>query len=137
MFVFCKPEDSEKEHKNLLKTEEELMEDLKIPYQVLDICTGDLGKPAAKKYDIEAWMPGQQRYRETHSTSNCTDYQSRGLEVKYRNNKNSLEFVHTLNGSGLATSRLMVSLLENNQTPEGKVIVPKVLQKYTGFEIIG
>jgi seryl-tRNA synthetase len=90
MFVFCKPEDSEKEHRNLLAIEEELMKELQIPYRVVNICTGDLGKPAARKYDIEAWMPGQSRYRETHSTSNCTDYQARGLEIKYKNKRMNL-----------------------------------------------
>ncbi len=136
MFIFCKPEDSEKEHKNLLAIEEELMKDLQIPYQVINICTGDLGKPAARKYDIEAWMPGQQRYRETHSTSNCTDYQARGLEIRYKNNKNELNFVHTLNGTAFALGRIIVAILENNQQKDGSVKIPKVLQKYTSFKVI-
>lgn len=136
MFIFCKPEESEKYHQELLAIEEELMKDLQIPYQVINICTGDLGKPAAKKYDIEAWMPGQNRYRETHSTSNCTDYQARGLDIKYRNNKNELHFVHTLNGTAFALGRIIVAILENNQQKDGSVKVPKVLQKYTGFKVI-
>ena len=136
MFVFCKPKDSEKEHQNLLKIEEELMKDLGIPYQVVNICTGDLGKPAAKKYDIEAWMPGQNRYRETHSTSNCTDYQARGLDVRYKEKDNSMHFVHTLNGTAFAMGRIIVAILENYQQKDGSVKVPKVLHKYTGFKVI-
>ncbi|MBM3206007.1 MAG: serine--tRNA ligase [Candidatus Staskawiczbacteria bacterium] len=136
MFIFCKPEESEKYHKELLSIEEELMKALDIPYQVINICTGDLGKPAAKKYDIEAWMPGQSRYRETHSTSNCTDYQSRGLEIRYKENDNSLKFIHTLNGTAFAMGRIIVAILENYQQKDGSVKVPKVLQKYTGFKVI-
>jgi seryl-tRNA synthetase len=136
MFVFCKPEESETYHQELLSMEEELMKDLQIAYQVMNICTGDLGKPAAKKYDIEAWMPGQQRYRETHSTSNCSDYQARGLEVRYKNTKGELNFVHTLNGTAFALGRIIIAILENNQQKDGSVKIPKVLQKYTGFKII-
>jgi len=136
MFVFCKPEDSEKEHQQLLGIEEELMRALQIPYQVINICTGDLGKPAARKYDIEAWMPGQNRYRETHSTSNCTDYQARGLNIRYREKDNSLRFVHTLNGTAFALGRIIVAILENYQQKDGSVKVPKMLQKYTGFKVI-
>jgi len=136
MFVFCKAEDSKKEHENLLAIEEELMKDLQIPYQVIDICTGDLGKPAAKKYDIEAWMPGQQRYRETHSTSNCTDFQARGLNIRYRNQNNEMEFVHTLNGTAFALGRIIVAILENNQQKDGSIKIPKALHKYMGFKVI-
>ena len=136
MFIFCKPEESEKEHKNLLAIEEELMKALAIPYQVITICTGDLGKPAARKYDIEAWMPGQNRYRETHSTSNCTDYQARGLEIKYKEKDNSLQFAHTLNGTAFALGRIIVAILENGQQKDGSVKIPKILHKYTGFKVI-
>lgn len=136
MFIFCKPEDSEKYHKELLVIEEELMKALAIPYQVLNICTGDLGKPAARKYDIEAWMPGQNRYRETHSTSNCTDYQARGLEIRYKEKDNSHHFVHTLNGTAFALGRIIVAILENGQQKDGSVKIPKVLHKYTGFKVI-
>ncbi len=136
MFVFCKPEDSEKEHQNLLAIEEELMKALGIAYQVINICTGDLGKPAARKYDIEAWMPGQNRYRETHSTSNCTDYQARGLEIKYKNERGENHFAHTLNGTAFAMGRIIVAILENGQQKDGSVKIPKVLQKYTGFSRI-
>ncbi len=136
MFIYCKPEESEKYHKELLAIEEELMKALKIPYQVINICTGDLGKPAARKYDIEAWMPGQQRYRETHSTSNCTDFQARGLNIRYKDAKNDLHFVHTLNGTAFALGRIIVAILENYQQKDGSIKIPKVLQKYTGFNVI-
>jgi seryl-tRNA synthetase len=136
MFIFCKPEESEQYHKELLAIEEELMKDLQIPYRVINICTGDLGKPAARKYDIEAWMPGQNRYRETHSTSNCTDFQARGLNTRYKNNQGELEFVHTLNGTGFALGRIIVAILENYQQKDGSVKVPKALHKYTGFKVI-
>lgn len=136
MFVFCKAKDSPKEHKKLLAIEEELMKDLDISYQVINICTGDLGKPAARKYDIEAWMPGQNRYRETHSTSNCTDFQARGLGIKYKDEKGNLNFVHTLNGTAFAIGRIIIAILENYQQKDGSVNIPKVLQKYTGFKVI-
>jgi seryl-tRNA synthetase len=136
MFIYCKPEDSQIQHQQLLAIEEELMKALKIPYQVINICTGDLGKPAARKYDIEAWMPGQQRYRETHSTSNCTDFQARGLEIKYKDNHNESKFAHTLNGTAFALGRIIVAILENYQQKDGSVKIPKVLQKYTGFKVI-
>ena len=110
MFTFCKPEDSLKEHQLLLSMEEEIMKDLKIPYRVLNICTGDLGDPAVSKYDIEAWLPGQNNgageYRETHSTSNCSDFQSRRLNIKYQDKETGKnELVHTLNGTALALGR--------------------------------
>jgi len=131
MFVFCKPEDSEKEHQALLANEEELMQKLELPYQVVSICTGDLGVPAAKKYDIEAWLAGQNRYRETHSTSNCTDFQTRRLNIKYRDNDGKLNFVHTLNGTAFSM-RPIIALLENFQKKDGTVAVPSILQKYLG-----
>jgi len=136
MFVFCKPEESEKYHRELLAIEEELMKALAIPYQVINICTGDLGKPAARKYDIEAWMPGQNRYRETHSTSNCTDYQARGLNIRYKDTKGEMQFVHTLNGTAFAMGRIIVAILENGQQKDGSVKIPKVLHKYAGFKVI-
>lgn len=140
MFVFCKPEEAEKEHQYLLSLEEEIMKDLNIPYRVLLICSGDLGDPAAKKYDIEAWLPGQNegqgQYRETHSTSNCTDYQARRLEIKYKN-KGNLAFVYTLNGTALAIGRAIIAIIENYQTKEGFIKIPKNLWKYTnGLKII-
>ena len=136
MFVFCKPEDALKEHEQLIAIEKELMDDLGLHYQVIDICTGDLGAPAAKKYDIETWMPGQDKYRETHSTSNCTDFQARRLNVRYKDSKtNKMEFVHTLNGTAFSM-RPIIAILENYQKKDGTVTVPKVLQKWTGFKEI-
>jgi len=112
------------------------MDDLGLHYQVIDICTGDLGAPAAKKYDIETWMPGQDKYRETHSTSNCTDFQARRLNVRYKDSKtNKMEFVHTLNGTAFSM-RPIIAILENYQKKDGTVTVPKVLQKWTGFKEI-
>ncbi len=131
MFVFCKPEDSVKEHQYLLSIEEKLMQALKIPYQILNICTGDLGVPAAAKYDIEAWLPGQNKYRETHSTSNCTDFQARRLNIRYRGKNGKLNFVHTLNGTAFSM-RPIIAILENFQQKDGSVKIPKVLQEYIG-----
>ena len=136
MFIFSKPEDSIKEHNFLLSIEEEIMQDLKIPYQVLQICSGDLGDPAVAKYDIEAWLPGQNngegQYRETHSTSNCTDFQSRRLNIKFKNNTTSKnELVHTLNGTASAMGRMIIAIIENYQTKDGKIKIPKVLLRYS------
>jgi seryl-tRNA synthetase len=137
MFSFCHPEKSKEEHQLLLKTEEKLMQALEIPYHVLDICTGDLGDPAAAKYDIEAWIPLENRYRETHSTSNCTDYQARRLNIKYRDSRSkNLEFVHTLNGTAFAIGRTLIAVIENYQQKDGSVLVPKALQKYLNFKKI-
>lgn len=137
MFSFCKPEQSIEEHKILLQIEEEFMKALKLPYQVVNICTGDLGMPAAAKYDIEAWFPGQNKYRETHSTSNCTDFQARRLKIRYKDSKdNKVKFVHTLNGTALAIGRMLIAILENYQKKDGSVDVPKVLQKYLNFKTI-
>jgi len=130
MFVFCRPEDSTKEHQLLLSLEEKLMQLLKIPYRVLDICTADLGDPAAAKYDLEAWMPGQNQYRETHSTSNCTDFQAQRLNVRFRDQDGKINFVHTLNGTAFAVGRLLIAIIENYQQKDGSIMVPKVLQKY-------
>ena len=136
MFSFCKPEDSKKEHQFFLTIEERLMQSLKIPYRVLSICTGDLGDSAAAKYDIEAWLPSQNRYRETHSTSNCTDFQARRLGIRYKNNNRKLNFVHTVNGTAFAIGRTIIAILENYQTKEGSVKIPDVLQKYIGKQEI-
>lgn len=137
MVKFVHPENSYDELELLLKDAEDLLQMLQVPYRVLMLCSGDLSFAAAKCYDIESWSPAEQRWLETSSCSNFENFQARRANIRFRKEENKkLDFVHTLNGSGLATSRLMVSLLENNQTPEGKIIVPKVLQKYTGFEII-
>ncbi|MEK7168091.1 MAG: serine--tRNA ligase, partial [Patescibacteria group bacterium] len=127
MFSFCHPEKSKEEHELLLSVEEELMRLLKIPYQVLNICTGDLGGPAAKKYDIEAWLPGQNngkgQYRETHSTSNCADFQARRLNIRYKsainNQQSAIKFVHTLNGTAFAIGRMIIAIIENYQQKDG------------------
>ena len=136
MFTFAHPDKSKEEHELMLSIEEELMQALKLPYQVINICTGDLGDPAAKKYDIEAWMPGQNKYRETHSTSNCTDFQARRLNIRFKNKKGKLEFVHMLNGTALAMGRMIIVIMENYQQKDGSIIIPDVLQKYMGIKKI-
>ncbi len=137
MFCFAKPEDSEKEYKLFLEREERLMQLLKIPYRVVQICTGDLGFPAAIKYDIETWIPSENRYRETHSVSNCTDFQARRLNIRYRDSKTKkLEFVHIINGTAFAIPRLLIAIIENYQQKDGSILVPEVLQKYTKFKKI-
>ncbi|MBZ1345377.1 MAG: serine--tRNA ligase [Candidatus Nealsonbacteria bacterium] len=136
MFSFTKPEESRKEHKFFLEMEEGLMQTLKIPYRVLNICSGDLGRPASAKYDIESWMPGQNQYRETHSTSNCTDFQARRLNIRYKDKNNKLNFVHTVNGTAFAIGRILIAIIENYQQKDGSILVPEVLQKYTGFKKI-
>ncbi len=136
MFGFCLPDKSKQEHQLFLKMEEKLMQALKIPYQVLQICTGDLGDPAAAKYDIEAWLPSENRYRETHSTSNCTDFQARRLNIRYKAKDNKLNFVHTLNGTAFATGRTVIAILENYQQKDGSIKIPKALQKYTKMKEI-
>ena len=135
MFSFCKPEDSKKEHEFFLALEEKLMQSLKIPYRVLKICTGDLGRPAAAKYDIEAWFPSQNKYRETHSTSNCTDFQARRLNIRYRTKDGKLKFVHTVNGTAFS-QRPILAIIENYQQIDGSVKIPEVLQKYLPFKEI-
>lgn len=135
MFSLSKPEDSKKEHEYFLSLEEKLMKALELPYQVINICTGDLGKPAAKKYDIETWLPGQNRYRETHSTSNCTDFQTRRLNIRYKDKFGKLNFVHAVNGTAFSM-RPLIAIMENYQQKDGSVKVPKVLQKYLPFKVI-
>ncbi len=137
MVKFVKPETSYDELEKLVVDAEDILQELKIPYRILLLCTGDLSFSAAKCYDIETWSPAENRWLEASSCSNFENFQARRANIRFRNETTKKpEFLHTLNGSGLATSRLMVSILENYQTPEGKIIVPKVLQKYTGFEII-
>jgi len=136
MVIFSKPEDSKDELKLLLSIEEKLMKALDLPYQVISICTGDLGRPAAAKYDIEAWMPSENKYRETHSTSNCTDFQARRLNIRYRDKAGKVNFVHTLNGTAFAIGRILIMIMENYQQKDGSIKVPKALRKYCGFKII-
>ncbi len=136
MFTFCHQEDSPKEHDLMLNLEEQIVKGLGLPYQVVLMCTGDLGFPASKKYDIECWLPSEERYRETHSTSNCTDFQARRLNIRYRAGKNKVEFVHTLNGTAVAIGRTLIAIMENYQQADGSLVVPEVLRKYTGFDRI-
>jgi seryl-tRNA synthetase len=132
LYCFTKPEDSEKVHAEMCATAEEILEGLGLHYRSMALVTGDMSFAAAYTVDIEAWLPGQDRYYEVSSVSNCTDYQARRSNTRLRRKGEKPEFTHTLNGSGLATSRLMVSLLENNQNADGSVNVPEVLWKYMG-----
>jgi seryl-tRNA synthetase len=137
MVKFVKPETSYDELTKLVGNVEDILKELKIPYRVIELCTGDLSFAAAKCFDVETWSPAEKKWLEASSCSNFESFQARRAKIRFKSSENKkTEFVHTLNGSGLATSRLMVSILENYQTPEGKVIVPKVLQKYTGFAVI-
>jgi len=136
MFSFSKPEDSRKEHQFFLEMEENLMKSLKIPYRVVQMCTGDLGFPTASKYDIESWLPSENRYRETHSTSNCTDFQARRLNIRYLAKDNKLNFVHTINGTAFAIGRTLIAIIENYQQKDGSVLVPEALEKYLKFKKI-
>jgi seryl-tRNA synthetase len=133
-FIFCRPEDSWKLHEELIHNAEELVQKLGLPYRVVNVCTGDIGTVAAKKYDIEAWMPAQNGYREIVSCSNCTDYQARRLGIRYREKEGApvKGFVHTLNSTAIATGRTIVAMLENFQQEDGSIVVPEVLRKYMG-----
>ena len=136
-FVFTRPEDSWKEHEKMLAIAEEFYQKLEIPYRVMLLSSGDMGKISAKTYDIEAWMAGQNAYREIVSCSNCLDYQARRLKIRYREKTNEqTQYLHTLNSTLVATSRVLVSIMENNQTSDGHIRIPKVLQKYMGKEMI-
>jgi seryl-tRNA synthetase len=145
MFSYAMPEDSEKEHEFLLSMQEMLMQSIEIPYRVVEICTGDMGFTDARQYDIESWLPGEGKYRETQSCSNTTDFQSRGINVKFKKKgdpvrraqgKQKGEFVHMLNATAFAIGRTIISILENNQTKDGSVQIPAVLQDYVGTKEI-
>lgn len=145
MFAYTQPEKSERMHEHLLDIEERIFKSLDIPFRTVDICMGDLGGPAYRKYDLEAWMPGrpgkeegkQGDWGEITSTSNCTDYQSRRLAVKYRpKDGGRLQYVHMLNGTAIAISRALIAILENNQQEDGSVIIPEVLRPFVGKDII-
>ena len=127
MFAFCEPDAAVDEHQRLLAIEESIMADLQLPYQVVAIAIDDLGAPAAMKYDIEAWLPGQARYRELTSCSNTTDYQARRLDIRYRPEGGRPETINTLNGTAVAVGRTIIALLENGQQPDGSVTLPKAL----------
>ena len=133
-FIFCTPEQSWQLHEELVNNAEELVQKIGLPYRVVNVCTGDIGTVAAKKYDIEAWMPAQNAYREVVSCSNCTDYQARRLNVRYREKEGAPTkgFVHTLNSTAIATGRTIVAILENFQEEDGSIAVPKPLRKYMG-----
>jgi len=136
MFSFCLPEKSKEEHQFLLSMQEKLMKLIEVPYQVVHLCTGDTAAPSVSTYDIEAWMPGQNQYRETHSTSNCTDFQARRLNIRYKS-KDGVKFVHTLNGTAFA-QRSILAIIENYQQKDGSIKVPKILRKYmAGMKKIG
>ncbi len=134
MFSFCHPDKSWEEHEFLFSQEESLIQELGIPYRVVNVCTGDLGASAAKKYDVEAWMPAQQKFREITSCSNTTDYQARRLKVRFKGEKGN-QLVHTLNGTAVAIGRMLIAIMENNQRADGTVVVPEALVPYTGFEV--
>ena len=131
MFSFCDPEKSNEEHELILAIEEEILKDLEIPYRVVDVCTGDLGASAAKKYDIEAWIPSQKKYREVTSCSNTTDFQARRLNMRTKIDDGNI-ILHTLNGTALAVGRILIALLENNQQPDGSVIFSDDLGQILG-----
>ena len=138
MFILCRPEDSATHHEELRQHEEALLQELKIPYRVVNVCTGELGAPALKKYDLEAWMPGRQAYGEVTSCSNCTDYQSRRLNIRFRSApKASPQFVHMINGTAVAVSRTLIAIYENYQQEDGSIRVPEVLRPWMGeMEVI-
>jgi seryl-tRNA synthetase len=136
-FIFCRPEESWNEHEKMIQNTEDFYQKLEIPYRLMLLSSGDMGKVSAKTYDIEAWMTGQNAYREIVSCSNCLDYQSRRLKIRFREKTNEdTNYIHTLNSTLVAIERTMVAILENNQTKDGHVEVPKVLQKYFGDNLI-
>ncbi|KPU62635.1 seryl-tRNA synthetase [Thermococcus sp. EP1] len=136
-FVYVRPEESWEWHEKLIQNAEEIFQALEIPYRIVNICTGDLGYVAAKKYDIEAWMSAQGKFREVVSCSNCTDWQARRLNIRFRDKPNEKpRFVHTLNSTAIATSRAIVAIIENFQEEDGTVKIPKALWPYTGFKEI-
>ena len=138
MFAYATPEQSDEIHEKLRQIEEEIFEDLGLPFHVVDTCTGDLGAPAYRKWDLEAWMPGRNggEYGEVTSTSNCTDYQARRLNIKYKDDDGKNKYVHTLNGTAIAVGRAMLAILENYQNADGSVTIPEVLVPYCGFDKI-
>ena len=149
MFVYCLPEDSDRFHEELRSAEEEIFQGLNIPFRVVDTCTGDLGAPAYRKWDLEAWMPGRTslpagaagshsggEWGEVTSTSNCTDYQARRLNIRYKDDDGKNRFVHLLNGTAIAVSRAIIAILENFQQEDGSVRIPRALVPYVGFDII-
>jgi seryl-tRNA synthetase len=141
MFAFTRPEESDSVHEELRQLECDLFDALEVPYRVVDTATGDLGGPAYRKYDLEAWMPGRGtdgEWGEVTSTSNCTDYQARRLNIRFKNkNEKGTHLVHTLNGTAIAISRAIIAIMENHQQADGTIRVPKALQPWMGKEVIG
>ena len=128
MFAFTHPDQSEEMHQKMLAIEEQIYQDLGIPYQVVNICSGDLGGPAYRKYDLEAWMPGRGKWGEVTSTSNCTDYQSRRMNIRFKDSETGKNrFVHMLNGTAIAVSRTLIALIENGQQKDGSIKIPSCL----------
>jgi|TARA_B100002003_G_scaffold62939_1_gene58093 seryl-tRNA synthetase len=138
-FVFSRPEDSQNELEFMMRNAEDFFNALQIPYRIVSLCGGELGKVSSKTYDLEAWFPGQEKYREVVSCSNCTDYQARGLLVKFRDKPHeSSNFVHTLNSTLVATERTLIAIMENHQMEDGSIKIPKELKPYVGnLEVIG
>lgn len=134
MFSITTPEKSEEEHQFLLTQQRAIMDSLELPYRVIRLAAGDLGGPSAKTYDIETWIPSEQKYRETHSTSNTTDYQSRRLNIRYKTEQGDMQKVHMLNGTAVALSRLLIALIENHQQTDGSVTLPACLHPYLPFQ---
>ncbi|MGH7926655.1 MAG: serine--tRNA ligase, partial [Candidatus Binatia bacterium] len=133
MVKFTEPENSYLELEGMVQNAEAILQRLKLPYCVVELCTGDMGFSAAKTYDLEVWLPGQKAYREISSCSNCEDFQARRAQIRYRKEKNARpSFVHTLNGSGLAVGRTLVAVLENHQQKDGSVVIPEALRPYMG-----
>ncbi|HEX5394739.1 MAG TPA: serine--tRNA ligase [Candidatus Saccharimonadales bacterium] len=135
LYIYCRPEESEEQHQKLLAIEEEICQKLELPYRVVRIAAGDLGAPAYKKYDVEYWSPADKSYHELMSCSNVTDYQARRLNIRYKNDKGETKFVHTLNATAAAYSRMLIAIIENNQTEGGKVSIPMALRTYMGGEL--
>lgn len=137
MFVFCRPEDAQAEHENLLRIERRVLEALELPYRVIDVAAGDLGGPASRKYDCEAWVPTQEKYRELTSTSNCTTFQARRLNIRERGPEGSgTRAIATLNGTAITSTRPIVALLENHQQADGSVRVPEALRPFLGRDVL-
>lgn len=137
MFKFCLPDKSWEEHEHLLQCAEELVQKLGLPYRVVNIPAGDLGSSAAKKYDVEVYLPGQKKFRELISCSNCTDYQARRLQTRFRDKDGNFRYVHTLNSTALATARTLVAIMENYQQKDGTILVPEVLREFVGADKVG
>ena len=130
MYALCLPEQSKEIHEKILKIEEEILQGLEIPYHIINIAAGDLGAPAAKKYDIEFWSPVDEKYREITSCSNCTDFQARSLNIRVRRKDGTIEVLHTLNGTAIPFARMLMVIIENYAEKDGKLKVPTVLKPY-------